>query len=198
LESHRRFIEGMEDERARLARELHDGMCNDLLELSVKMSAESDTNLTSVRQIRDNVRRISHELMPPRFANVGICCVLDDYLGNYPFDGCPIEFVSQDGYDWSSVPSRVSYEVYRVVQEGVGNIVKHATPTYIRVSLGVDEGVLGLTICNDGAEAAAEKGSSGIGSHTMRDRVSSVGGKLSVTSDSGEYRIEVNVPLKTK
>lgn len=198
LESHRRFIEGMEDERARLARELHDGTCNDLLELSMKMNAESDANLASVRQIRDNVRRISHELMPPRFADVDICCVLDDYLGSYPLDGCTINFTAQDGYNWASVPSQVAYEVYRVVQEAIGNTVKHAQPTHISVSLGVDGGTLRLRICNDGVASATEKAADGIGSRTMLDRVSSVGGKLRVSVESGEYIIEMSVPLKNE
>lgn len=192
----RRYIAGMEEERSRLARELHDGTCNDLLGLSMLMNREGSSCLAAVRGIRDNVRRISHDLMPPSFSQLTIDSILDNYLNHYPLDGCQVGFSAESSADWHAVSNDVAYQVYRVVQETVGNIVKHSRATFIDVALTLSQQTLQLVISNDGAEGDAPTNSSGIGSSTLADRLTAVGGQYKASVEDGIYRLKINIPPK--
>lgn len=81
----RRFIEGLESERARLARELHDGVCNDLLGVQLALNSGKDNASQMVRHIMTDIRQISHELMPPRFNMANVAQILSDYIGHLPY-----------------------------------------------------------------------------------------------------------------
>lgn len=73
LESAKRFIEGLEEECKYFAKELHDGIANDLLALQMKTEMEGHKELAaSVGNLRKNVRTISHKLMPPVFDHIGL------------------------------------------------------------------------------------------------------------------------------
>jgi len=196
LENRRRFIAGMEAERARLARELHDGTCNDLLGLQMVMSNDAERGGEMIRQIRDSVRRISHELMPPNFEHVDIDSVVSHYVRHYPVADCAVNYTSYADRAWQDVPQATAYELYRVVQEGMGNIVKHSKATTIDVDMQLSGGTLTLSISNDGVAATHGDSPGGIGSRTMADRVGSIGGKISQTTSDGQHRLELSVPME--
>lgn len=193
LKAHRRYIEGMEDERTRLARELHDGTCNDLLALSMMVSRGDSQSLNTVRQIRDNVRRVSHELMAPRFLATDIDNVLSEYVERYPLGTCDITYTSNDA-DWNTVPDQVAYELYRIVQENMGNIVKHSHPTYIHVDMQLERSTLTLTIDNDGA-APVDTGTDGRGSFTLQERANSINGRTATRREGDTYHFALTVPM---
>lgn len=67
LEQARRYIDGIETERKRLAQELHDGVCNDLLvaEMQITNTASTAQATQQLNAVRQNIRHISHQLMPP-------------------------------------------------------------------------------------------------------------------------------------
>ena len=127
-----RYVEGLENERARMARELHDGVCNDLTAMQMMLNDEHPTSplLPQLDSCREQVRRISHELMPPEFNYATIDEVLRYYI--YKVDKATADSrctytSAPDDADWSVVPDDVSLEIYRIVQEAVGNAIKHAS-----------------------------------------------------------------------
>ena len=84
LNSARRYIEGLEEECKYFAKELHDGIANDLLGLQMKIETSAgkgnEQELASlVSKLRNNVRNISHELMPPEFEHLSLDQILDRY-----------------------------------------------------------------------------------------------------------------------
>lgn len=193
LKAHRRYIEGMEDERTRLARELHDGTCNDLLALSMMVSRGDSRSLDNVRQIRDNVRRVSHELMAPHFLATDIDNVLSEYVERYPLGTCDITYTSNDA-KWDTVPEQVAYEIYRITQENMGNIVKHSHPTYIRVEMRLEHATLTLTIDNDGAAPCANA-TDGRGSFTLQERANSINGRTATRHEGDTFHFAITVPM---
>lgn len=68
LNEAKRYIDGVETERKRLAQELHDGVCNDLLvaEMKLSVSESVDDAVQQLHHVRNDIRQISHELMPPK------------------------------------------------------------------------------------------------------------------------------------
>lgn len=198
LDMRRRFIDGIEKERARLSRELHDGTCNDLLGLSMMIDRGDNHSLETVKHIRDNVRRISHELMPPRFTKVDIDTVLHDYVEHFPIDNCDIKYASQNDKPWHTVPDNVAYEYYRIVQEAIGNIVKHSHPTHIAVNLSLCDKTLQLSISNDGVPTDQHTTSTGIGTQTIKDRVNNIGGTVYTKNADSEYILTVSTSTNAK
>ncbi len=159
----RRYIDGLESERARISKELHDGICNDLLAVEMQMGGNG-----ALQQARENIRCLSHELMPPAFQYATLDEILSDYLGR--------QGVGYSSTGMTDVPQKIAFEIYRIVQEAVGNALKHAHANTIEVALELDARQLKLTIKDDGRGGAEPR--------LVRERVESIGGSLTV--DSGE------------
>ncbi|MDE6695600.1 MAG: hypothetical protein K2K25_01845, partial [Muribaculaceae bacterium] len=135
------YVEGLENERRRMARELHDGVCNDLLAIQMSM-ADGKTKENTVQLLdscRESVRRISHELMPPEFSYASLDEVVRFFVrkqADANSGKIDLSYVStSEGHSWEDVPDSVSLEIYRIVQEAVGNAVKHSGCDTICVEL---------------------------------------------------------------
>lgn len=187
LKAARKYIEGLESERKRFAKELHDGVANDLLGLQMKLSAvgddpdEKEKMVKSVNELRQNVRNISHELMPPEFNHLNI----DEILGYYLTDmkktyGLVLDYETMPDGGYEKIPQETAYEVYRIAQELMTNIVKHAGARSVDVALeALEDGKFRLKIESDGnvfpahVDDAANR-PTGIGIRTIQDRTKSI------------------------
>lgn len=186
----RQYVEGLESERRRMARELHDGVCNDLMAISMNIAAGSTTQDTAglIDSCRESVRRISHELMPPEFSYATIDEVLRYYItrlsgsSNRP-DVTLTYSSSSDGGDWAEVPDTVALELYRIVQESTGNALRHSGADTIEVMAVLSGNRITLDITDNGHyRPAAGKG---IGIDSMRHRADSVNATLSIYGAEG-------------
>lgn len=191
----RRFIEGLESERARLAQELHDGVCNDLLGVQLALSSGKDDASRMVRHIMTDVHQISHELMPPRFTMANVAQILSDYVGNLPLPNCRIEFhcsPAQDDGQWNDISTSDSVDIYRIIQELTGNIVRHAKPSFINVRIEQKVGKIHISVENDGA--AGNNDGHGIGLQSISTRVKSLNGEMHTTDNGdGIYKVEITL-----
>lgn len=190
----RKYIDGLESERSRFARELHDGVCNDLLAIGMEMksgNADAGSAIRNVEKIRGDLRRISHEMMPPSFQHAGIDEILSDYMSHLPDSGIRFSY-SSEGSDWQAVPSNVAYELYRITQEAVSNTMRHSGATEAYVRLAMDRrGILTLDIGDNGHNSGE---SAGVGMRTIRDRAASIGGEIAYEGD--ERGTELKITLK--
>ena len=134
-----RYIEGREEERSRLARELHDGISNQLLAVEMKLNEDgtSPQTLQLLGESREMVRRVSHGLMPPEFEHVTICQALDSYAAQLNgLSQCEVCFAATPAdADWSAIEPRTALEVYRIVQEAVSNALKHGNASLVSIGL---------------------------------------------------------------
>ncbi len=199
-----KYIDGLEKERARVARDLHDGVCNDLLGIGMQLSAmgpdspERDEVLSMLEGLRSEVRTISHDMMPPQFNLSDIEEVMEMYTERFRSQtSAGIEFnASLEGSrTWQQVPERIAYEVYRIFQEQMGNIIRHSGATRIKAALKLSDTVLSLTICNDGRAFDPAPSREGIGLTVMSERAKAIGAVIS-GSASGEMQVfRLDVPL---
>lgn len=199
-----KYIDGLEKERARVARDLHDGVCNDLLGIGMQLSAmgpdspEREEVLSMLEGLRSEVRTISHDMMPPQFNLSDIEEVMEMYTERFRSQtSAGIEFnASLEGSrTWQQVPERIAYEVYRIFQEQMGNIIRHSGATRIEAALKLSDTVLSLTISNDGRAFDPTPSREGIGLTVMSERAKAIGAVIS-GSASGEMQVfRLDVPL---
>lgn len=193
----RQYIDGLESERKRLAKELHDGVCNDLLGIQYYMQTsdaigkEAQQKLfPMIEQTRTDVRFISHELMPPALQYANLNVVLEDYverLGNVHQLIHFHYFSLPEQANWELVSSQKAYELYRIVQEVLGNSLSHSKATEIEIILSMiaEERKIVLTVSDNGKGASVSLASgNGIGLRTVEDRVKCIDGVYSLTSDA--------------
>lgn len=176
------YIEGLEGERARLAKELHDGVCNDLLGIGMQLQTMERTEqsrqaLTDMlEQVRNDVRHVSHELMPPKFMNMTLPEAVEDYVYRLSLpSSMQVAFSNAtEDADWNHLPERMAYETYRILQETLSNIVKHSEATEVKVRLSLTDGQLSLNI-DDNGKARPAQSRKGIGRITVQERAKAMG-----------------------
>jgi PAS domain S-box-containing protein len=212
----RRLIQGMEEERKRLASDLHDEFGQALTALH--MGAESLHHalpgedggrkaqcrklIASIEELADNVRNISSELRPDMLDHLGLVPTVEWYLNDYRrrLNGAKVEFEAV-GFGGRKLDAQIEIVLYRILQEALHNVAKHARAGRVEVHLTYSHPRVIMLISDDGrgfaADAAPAPGQarSGIGLVSMRERAASVGGKIDIKSAPGRgTAIRVTLP----
>jgi signal transduction histidine kinase/ligand-binding sensor domain-containing protein len=208
-----RLINAQEDERRRIARELHDDFSQRLALLSVEMElagadstgapAESAPRLgemaTRVKDLSSEVHRMAYELHPAKLDQLGLVAAARGFCRELAKQsGVRIEF--EPGHFPRDFPADVALCLYRIIQESLQNVVRHSGAPEARVELQAEPGQLRLVVSDSGqgfdTTRAGREG--GLGLSSMQERIRLVRGAFSVDSRPGQgTRIEVRVPLTT-
>jgi signal transduction histidine kinase len=203
------LINAQEEERKRIARELHDGVGQALLSLMVGLKLIVDTRSLEAAQAKaedlrgvvseslEQVRTLSRELRPSVLDDLGLAVALDRYTaefsGRHPLISVDLHCDLTD-----RVPSVVETALYRIVQEAMTNAARHGECDNIGVLLTRREGSVQAIIEDDGegfdVETARRAGRS-VGLHGMAERAELVGGKLDIESNSEGTTVYVEVPV---
>ena len=190
IQEARRYIEGIEQERTRFAHELHDGACNELLAMGIQLRASQPDIPEVCRQmsaLRDTLRHLSHELMPPQFSH-GV--LLNEALGYYlSHIERPVVNFRTEGGDWGKIPSNTCYQLYRIVQEAIGNIITHQPDATVEVLLSHQDNTLKLFVTSKGEVKHGD--GRGIGLQSMQDRANSIGGKLTIEQNDDVWHLQM-------
>ena len=189
--SHAEFGRAVADERARVAREIHDGLAQYLFAVSthaamLQQGAPKDETLAKLKQAADAAQQEA------RFAILA----LSTAAGNAPFDAALhryIDFLAADGrleVDLEIDPAvRLApdeqIEVFRIVQEGLANVRKHANATRAEVVIGVREGERFVSVRDDGEGFDGQSTAAGQGLKNIRARTKSIEGGFTLTSRPG-------------
>lgn len=187
----RQYIEGLETERARMARELHDGVANGLLGVSLKMRGAESPNdvsaiLADIDRLRNEVRALSHGMMPPELKNHTLNEILSSYVSN--FKDAKIQYSGSDDERWKTMDRDVALEVFRIAQESISNAVAHSEADTIDVSLHIaeDSGEGVMKVEDNGRQPDRQSDGEGIGFRVMQERVKTIGGRIDIrTSQNG-------------
>lgn len=205
-----RALNAQEEERKRISRELHDdtaqALTAQLLRLKTIEATGGTLDPSGLSQLIDltaealeDVRHMAHELRPPSLDDLGLLASLEGLIAQCRerFD-LPVVFYS-DGLKHRPTPD-VELVVYRIVQEALTNIAKHAGPCQATVSLRLYRQTLWVRVTDNGRgfdmTTLDRSDGIGLGLFGMQERAALVGGTVNITS--GEHRgteIEVRVPL---
>ena len=210
----RRLTTAQEDERRRIARELHDQMGQHLTALGLGLKVVKDATpdpspardrLQDLQALTDLIGREVHhlalELRPTALDDLGLQAALANYAEEWSErSGVEVDFHGT-GLDGDRLPAPVETALYRVVQEALTNVLKHAAARRVSVVLQRSPGQVSAVVEDDGrgfdAEATARRPTSaGSGLLGMRERVALVGGTLTVESGAGRgTTVIARVPL---
>lgn len=195
-----------ENERKRIATDLHDGLGQTLTMIKFALAAtarqlgngavtEAVESLQRLNQkahdALEEMRRVSMDLRPPMIDDLGILATLS-WLFRELEGACPGVRVEKDFcIQESSIPGALKITIYRIVQEATSNIVKHANADRVRVSLGSSGGVLVLKVMDNGdgfdpSGVSIRNGSGrGLGLLNMRERANLSGAAYAMDSRAG-------------
>jgi two-component system, NarL family, sensor histidine kinase FusK len=195
-DSKTQFVNSQEQERSRIARELHDGVGQllSLVELEITQLSEGfDFELklklqelgSQVAEVSQVTREISHGLHPAHLDLLGLSAALRRLCADVGRENAvPVEF--QEVNIPEHLDPNVSLSLYRIAQEALHNAAKYSKANRIRIRLRATSGRLSLEVNDDGIGfTKSETASRGIGLLNMRERMESIGGKLSVRSTQG-------------
>jgi PAS domain S-box-containing protein len=206
-----RLIVAQEDERARIARELHDDIgqrmallgihIERLSELVSPRSQESKRlveNLrTQTKDIASDIQHISYELHPAKLEHLGLIAAVKALCRDVSAHS-PIRIDVQAPSVSGPIPRNVALCLYRVIQEALANVLKHSGSEEARVNISVNEDVIDVSICDSGVgfddDSARATGRLGLAS--MHERLRLVRGELAIESHASQgTSIRMRVPL---
>jgi two-component system, NarL family, sensor histidine kinase UhpB len=192
-ESGRIASAAQEEERKRIARELHDEVGQVLTGVMLQLD-DADAR-EAVRHSLEEVRRIARELRPEMLDDLGLLSALRALSNTAAHQGLRVER-QLDICDLRLGPE-VELAVYRVAQESLTNVMRHADANEVLVALQQVDGALRLVVRDDGRGLPAGDGQAGAGIAGMSERALHLGGRLTVASSPGagtEVRMDIPLP----
>jgi two-component system, sensor histidine kinase LadS len=182
----RAYVEGVEKERERISRELHDDIGSRLGSLKRFLSTTQTTLLEKqIDTLYEDVRALSHDLTAPSLKLVGLQQNILDFA--YDTQQKSSVKISVQFYDFpEDLKVEISHQLFRIVQEAVNNAIKHGNVGEIDIQFFCHENELVLTIEDNGLGFDTTKNFRGIGIKNMRARVEAINGIFDMTSSPGK------------
>ena len=207
-----RVVSSQEEERARVSRELHDHICQVLVSIKYQFELVGhrlahpgdapvtaiDTEITALSKAITEVRRISHDLRPALLDDLGLPAALE-HIGNELAVRSGLTVRVAPRVHEERLPELQAVSLFRVAQEALRNVERHAHAKHIDIRLDDSDDKLELRITDDGVgfdvktvELSKDRG---IGLTNMRERVERNGGSFALTSQPGQTALVASFPL---
>ena len=203
-------LKGEDQERTRLAKDLHDGLGGLLSGIKFSFTSMKDNLIMTPENARvfersldmldtsiQEMRRVAHNLMPESLFRFGLDAALNDFCSNINDSGILKIRYQSFGLDQIKLNHTITVSVYRIIQELVNNILKHAQAQKGLVQLTVSNNLLLIDVEDDGNgfDAGTPENRKGIGWSNIRSRIDYLGGKLDLKSNPEEGTI-VHIEIK--
>jgi two-component system sensor histidine kinase UhpB len=206
------IIKAQEEERLRIARELHDETAQALASLLVRQRvAERSPDAASLQRTMadlraltsgalEGVRRMALELRPTMLDDLGLVAAVEAFARQFSQrTGIPVDVRMTRRPE--RLPPEVELVAFRVIQEALSNVARHSGASRAEVRLGASAGLVTLSVADDGhgfeLEAALDSRQRSLGLFGMRERAALVGGRLSLDSAPGRgTRVLLEIPAE--
>jgi PAS domain S-box-containing protein len=206
-----RLINAQEEERRRIARELHDDLNQRMALLSIELEQlgqkipqrQSDLRKrvhdlwTKACEISMEIHRLSYQLHPSKLDHLGLATALKSFCGELSASQeFKVEFFYQ-GFP-ATLPKDITLCIFRIAQESLRNIIKHSGASEALVVLEKTDGEISLSVSDEGCgfDTGSQEMKRGLGFISMRERLRLVGGEITIHSQpSWGTQIDVSVPL---
>ena len=206
-----RLMNAQEEERTRIAAELHDGVLQQLTSLALQLGtakielppdSESRAEVTEMEkkliQMGIEIRQLSHELHPTQLQEGGLPAALSSYCEEFSkLRGIPISYKADESVDKLSPGTALC--IYRIAQEALGNVAKHARAKQVEVRLTRSDNRVCLVVADDGVgfDRDGSENPGGLGLINMRERVRQLNGTFEFESQPGHgTKVKAEVPFR--
>ena len=211
-----RILSVQEDERSRISRDLHDEVAQVMMGISLHLETLKKEATTNTKDLKRKITRTQRlveksvnvvhqfagQLRPPALDDLGLFPALHSYTVDFAEQtGLSIRFTSFTRDKIKNLHSSKRTVLYRIVQESLTNVAKHAKASTVEVKLLKRRGVITVEIKDDGKsfkvqDASLIRRKKGLGLLGMRERVEMIGGRFTVESSPGEgTTIKAEIPL---
>lgn len=189
------LLTATEEERGRIATELHDGINHDLLGLKNNLGADKASLEVQVDGIINSVRLLSRNLHPVMLDKIGLARSIahlceQAMTGGQLFATCDVSYDGQ-------LPPEGELQLYRIIQESLTNILRHAQAVAARIEVAPAGGGLAVTIRDNGTGFDVEtqlRSGAAFGLHSIVERARALGGMATITSSSEGTIVHVQIP----
>ncbi len=204
--------EGIEEARAiekkRVSQELHDGVLGRLFGTRLSLDSLNMNNseeaiktrsqyIAELKTIEEDIRKVSHELNTDFVSGSGFIDIIKTLVETQTkVYGLEYNLDYHDVINWEAISNKTKIHIYRIIQENLHNIYKHANATRVNIDFKLNNDKICLTLSDDGSGFNVDKVKSGIGLKNMNARINEINGKINITStiDVGTTVI-IKVPI---
>ena len=194
-------------EKLRISKELHDGVLGRLF--GVRLSLDSinfkegkeamlsrSKYISQLQVVEQDIRKISHELNIDFISGSSFVDIVSELIEvQSTAYGLESEFDYTDDISWDLVSNKIKINIYRIIQESMQNIYKHAKAKHIQISILLEKNLICLNIIDDGGGFDILKNKKGIGLKNMNSRVDDIQGHIVFTSKLGNgTSVNVKIP----
>ncbi|MEW7280447.1 tetratricopeptide repeat protein [Aquimarina sp. 2201CG1-2-11] len=196
-------IEGQGKERKRIAQELHDSIGGNLAAIKLQLNNPKINEQGYIKgvnhQIDDTyqqVRNLSHNLIPKKFSKNNFCDVLEEYINNIGnASSIKISFAVYPRKDIDILEEELQFEIFKIIQELITNTIKHAQADAVELHLNLaDNNVLNVIFEDNGIGFNSEKQTHGLGLSNIQSRLEKIFGTLIIDSRKGRGTI-INIEI---
>ena len=183
-----------------MARELHDGIANGLLRVTLKLQAaktpeEMHALISDIENLRNEVRTLSHGLMPPEFTKHTLTEILGLYIDG--LKNTKVTYSTNGSDTWGNLSEDTSLEVFRIAQECISNALTHSNANSIKVCLtmSADNSTGTLLVEDDGELPESVADTPGIGTRVMQERAKTIGGSIDIQNNTNGTSVSLIFPI---
>jgi len=191
----RQLYEKIEEERKRIASDLHDGVSHELLTLKNNHSQTITSQQNNIDDIIENLRNISRNLHPVMFERLGLKASIEQLVER--IQTLNIFLINTDLQYSGQLHKTTEIQLYRMIQEACSNIIKHSNAVAGRISIIEDNKMVTTTIEDNGKGFEVNKklnSTDSFGLHNIKQRAKSLGGKASIVSTAKGTTITISIP----
>ncbi|MDG1728303.1 MAG: sensor histidine kinase [Algibacter sp.] len=200
--------EARNQEKKRISEELHDGVLGRLFgarlsldSLNMSNSAEAIKTrgqyINGLKTIEEDIRKVSHELNTDFVSGSGFIDIIKTLVETQSQAyNISHKLEQDDDINWDSVSNKNKIHIYRIIQEVLHNIHKHANATKVNISFRLKNSVICLSIEDDGSGFDVNKVKSGIGLKNMNSRINEINGTINITSEKDVgTKVNIEAPI---
>ena len=207
IQARERLVLTREEEKKRMRHDLHDSLGPQLAILYTNLTAikrhhnQLDSNIIDLindallhtQHAKEEVRVLVNDLRPPNLDELGLVKLIDAFLQDFGNSGIVFHFEYSKPFPALQAAAEVA--IWRIIQESVNNVVKHAQATKCHIQLNTYKNIH-LSICDNGKGMVAKSKDDGVGLSSIRDRAEELGGTFSIeTSTKGGVCLHIYLPL---
>ncbi|MGB5981906.1 MAG: sensor histidine kinase [Nonlabens sp.] len=179
------IINSVEMERKRISHELHDGIGNSLLLIRNRLTTDKD-NSVLLQETIDEVREMSHRMHPYNFEKQGIIQSLDSLVADLQ-DSSQVFYSFETDLEKVDMPAEKNIQIYRIMQEAINNVEKHAQATACQISAEQSGGAYIFTVKDNGKGLPSlNKVNRGLGLRSMEERAQNIGASIKIEGKENE------------